>query len=123
MSVIESAKKNKILIFISAASLLVVIVLSYMILSAPDRNKDIESLKLNKAQLEGQIIQIKNNNFLLEESYKKLELKTDSLMATMNLTQKKIDKLNNDLKKALEHVDQYTDTELVDFFTAHFNGK
>jgi septal ring factor EnvC (AmiA/AmiB activator) len=123
MEVQETAKKNRFWIFVSAASLLVIIVLSYMIISAPDRTTEINDLKQHKALLEGQIQQIKKNNSELEEVNKTLEFQKDSLVQSMNISQQKIDKLNYDLKKALARINQLTDAELVNFFSDHFNGK
>lgn len=123
MDIKEVATKNKFWIFLSLISILVIIVLSYMIISAPDRNAEINSLKQDKALLEGQIVQIKNNNIILETTNKKLELKTDSLNQSMVDTQKKIDKLNYDLKTALARISHLNNVQLVNFFTDHFNGK
>ena len=123
MDIKESAKSNKFWIFLSGISLLVIIVLAYMIISAPDRSTEINELKQHRAMLEGQITQIKQNNLLLEQSNKKLEEQRDSLMLSMAVSQQKIDKLNYDLKKALARINQLSNAELVNFFSDHFNGK
>ena len=119
----QAVKKNRLWIFVSIGSLLAVIILSYMLISAPDRTGQINALEQDKAKLEGQIIEIKNNNAMLEASNKKLESEKIALVDSMATTHKKIDKLNNDLKKTVTHINGYDGAELVDFFTDHFNGK
>lgn len=116
-------KNNKFWVFISVGSLLTIIILIYMLMSIPDRSKEIESLKLDKAKLEGQIQEIKKDNEELKNAYVVLETEKNNLLDSIQGTNKKIDKLKNDLKKSLGRIDKYDDAELIDFFSDYFDEK
>lgn len=116
-------KNNKFWVFVSLGSLLTVIILVYMLMSIPDRSKEIEALKMDKAKLEGQIQEIKRENGKLKEEFIVLETEKNNLLDSIQGSNKKIEKLKNDLKKNLARIDSYNDAELVDFFSEYFDKK